>query len=76
MDIGALKQKMIVANHCDRIRDEILAKIESGAIPADWDGHELRSILAEKFAAETTLIMRTNRKRKNKYKNEVIVNNI
>jgi hypothetical protein len=69
-------RKLIVTGLCNSIRDEINAKIDSGVIPADWDGHELRSILADKFAREISTRMKTDRKRKRKYNNDIVVNNI
>lgn len=52
------------------------AKISSGAIPEEWDGHELRQYLADSFTAEATRVMRDDRKRRKAYQNAVIVNNL
>ncbi len=31
---------------------ELIKKVQDGRIPESWDGHELRELLADKFAAE------------------------
>lgn len=59
------------------IATELIDKVESGAIPEDWDGHELRQLLADKFAHETSSLLREPRsKRMKDYRNTVIVNNL
>lgn len=34
------------------VAEDIKAKITAGKIPDEWDGHELRVLLSEKFAYE------------------------
>ena len=52
---------------------EIISKIESGKIPENWGGVELRWLLAERFENETIPGYVS---RKAKYNNDVICNNI
>lgn len=53
------------------VTDGIIEKIDQ--IPAGWDGHELRQLLADKFDGQRSLISRG---RKRDYKNTVAVNNL
>jgi hypothetical protein len=51
-------QKRIVREFTTCIRDEVLAHIKADRIPKEWDGHELRSLVAHKCdqsAARTTI---------------------
>ena len=66
-----------VHNLTNSVTQELVAKIESGAIPDTWDGHELRQLLADKFVREASSLMREPRSRRMKdYRNTVIVNNL
>ena len=66
-----------IRNLTQSVVDELVAKVESGAIPDNWDGHELRCLLADKFAHEVSSLMRESRSRRMKdYRNTVIVNNL
>jgi hypothetical protein len=56
---------------CDSVREALCKRV--GDMPADWDGIELRELLAGRFAASTTMM---NRKRRRAYKNEVLVRNL
>ena len=47
--------------------------IKAGKTPADWDGHELRQLLADKFAEATSKLVPH---RIRAYKNVVLVNNL
>lgn len=62
-----------VKSLCDSIKLEIISKIESGKIPDNWDGIELRQLLSEKFQRET---YKMDRKRKKDYANSIVCNNI
>lgn len=50
-----------VNNLTDSIKNKIITKITSGAIPENWDGHELRLLLAGKFNREIPRIMKDGR---------------
>lgn len=41
-------KRRFIRELCNRIRDEVSAKVPS--MPTEWDGHELRIYLAERFA--------------------------
>jgi hypothetical protein len=61
----------------DSIVEELVTKVDSGAIPDSWDGHELRQLLADKFAFEVGDPMREKRSRRVKdYHKTVIANNL
>lgn len=36
---------------CGSILSDVLADIRAGRIPAEWNGHQLRELLADKFDA-------------------------
>lgn len=64
-------------------RNEITTLIEKGRVPEEWDGHELRMLLAEKFEASARMSRchPKNRggydaKAQQDYDNDVIVNNL
>jgi len=57
------------------VADEIITNIETGKIPEEWDGIELRWYIAEKF--NQVVFKGTGSKaRKRDYNNTVIVNNL
>lgn len=66
------EQETFVRELSDSVINAICAKIGDG-IPAEWDGHELRRLIADKFEAETTKLAP---KRNREYKNAVLVNNL
>lgn len=45
-------KKRIVRDLCRSIEREVCAVIDSGLLPADWNGIELRDVLADAFARE------------------------
>lgn len=57
----------------DSIRDEVLAKAER--MPEEWDGHELRAYMADKWEQERTSLMRRGRRLRD-YRNTIAVNNL
>jgi hypothetical protein len=73
------KQAFIVAL-IRNIQADILAKVPQ--MPEDWDGHELRRYIADKFAESSVTLGRPGPygkpygKRYRRYKNEVIVRNL
>lgn len=64
-------QKRIVHELCISVEGGIIASINSGAVPSDWDGIELRQLVAERFARCT---FNMPLKRKREYNNTVLVN--
>jgi len=53
------------------LRDKVLSDIKSGRIPKDWNGIELRQLLADRFKADT---FEMSRRYKDKYNNDVLIN--
>lgn len=61
------------------IGDEIIGGIEEGKLPEEWDGHELRALIAEKArqsAAMSQIIREPRSRRARAYNNEVIIKNL
>ncbi len=72
------EQEIFIRNLTSAIANELIEKIHSGSIPEQWDGAELREILAEKFTHETRsdLLSKPRGRRWKDYQNTIIVNNI
>lgn len=73
------EQKAFVMDLSRNIAREIAQQIDSGKIPPEWDGHELRCLLAKRFieSAEMTIIKRLpTMSRAREFRNTVIVNNL
>ena len=66
------EKKRFIKNLTGSIRDELISKIDK--IPENWDGYELRQLLADSFKQEAYLKMTG--KRKKDYTNNVIINNL
>ena len=67
------EQRKFVRSLAITIAEKVVSKIESGRIPEEWDGFELRQLLADKFAHESFKMDNT---RKKEYNNTVLVNNL
>lgn len=67
------EQKNFITSLTDAIVIEIFGKINEGKIPEEWNGFELRELLADKFDNERANMTRTHHR---EYKNTVLVNNI
>lgn len=66
----------IIRELSSRIAERLCEKVDQ--MPEEWDGHELRVLLADAFTsdAQCSLIKREPRsKRSRDYKNETIINN-
>lgn len=73
------EQAAFVTSMTDGIRKEITTAIRAGRIPPEWNGHELRMLLAEKFrdaAGMSVLKIYPRSKRTKDYRNTVIINNL
>jgi len=68
------EQMEFVASLTNSIQMEVCTHIMKGGVPEEWDGHELRQLLADKFAQASFIKM--SRKRKSAYSNAVLVNNL
>lgn len=57
-------KKQFIRDHCDLIRDELLAKVH--LMPDNWDGQELRVYIADRFeeAASMSVLRALNRPRR------------
>jgi len=67
------EKKKFIRDLMESVFAEMRAKAAS--LPEEWDGIELRELLAEKFRRETCPSLMTGR-RKRDYRNEVIVRNL
>ena len=47
------EQKQIARMICDSLRDKLCAQIDDGAMPADFNGFEIRWLLADMAASES-----------------------
>lgn len=54
----------------DSIRDELVARVDE--MPEEWDGHELRELLAAKFDAERSNVMLHHARRRRRYYREFL----
>lgn len=51
MPMTKTEQRQFVRELTNEIAQDVIRKIQKGRIPAEWDGIELRQMLADKFAA-------------------------
>jgi len=73
--MNAADKKEFINDFCNAMRDAALSKAD--AMPDEWDGHELRLYLAEKFQFEVSTSMRDKRQQRAKnYTNAVITLNL
>lgn len=69
------EKKKLLSDIFDNMKRDALAKVNN--MPEDWDGHELRSYVAEKAAWEVTHPMRDKRSARAKaFRNEMITRNL
>jgi hypothetical protein len=66
--MDAKQKKKFIKDLTAAVRDNLLAKVKD--MPEEWDGHELRQLLADKFAYETTDTMKKGRRLRD-YRNVV-----
>jgi len=67
------EKKDFIENLCISIASELTSKVEK--MPENWDGFELRELLAEKFRSEAYLLQK-NKTRFKDYKNDVLILNL
>lgn len=70
------EQTKFVKDLTKAIRDQLLADIKAGRVPAEWDGIELRWLLAERFTNASRFGNSANNPRKRDFDNTVLVNNL
>jgi uncharacterized iron-regulated protein len=68
------EQKELVRNFTQQVADALLSKADQW--PEDWDGHDLRELVAYAFNHERTRLMREDRKRRRAAENEILVRNL
>jgi hypothetical protein len=73
MNMDKADKKRFVTDLVTAIKKDVIAKIESGEIPEEWTGHELRFYLADRFADSARI---ADKRRKPAYKNDVLVRNL
>jgi len=66
------KKEEFIVNFCNAMRDEALKKVD--LMPDNWDGHELRTYLADKFAFETSSQMQSGKSSRMREYRRVIAN--
>jgi hypothetical protein len=52
-------KREFIRNFCDEVSRHLQAKVDE--MPVEWDGHELRKLIAEEFSSEVTTAMRDGR---------------
>ena len=67
------EQIKLVKDLTKSVAEGVVEAIRAGKIPEDWDGIELRQLLADKFEFER---IEMGRKRKKDYRNTVLVDNL
>lgn len=73
------QQKQFVKGMSKTIADDIIRAITSGNIPATWDGHELRMLLAERHAQSGRMTLIQNEpssRRAREYRNVCTIHNL
>jgi hypothetical protein len=68
------EQRTLLRNFCNSVRDALLA--HSKQWPDDWNGHELRELVAYAFEHERTSLMREDGRRRRNCANEINVRNL
>ena len=64
----------LVNDLVDSVKAKIIDAIKNGKIPDDWDGHELRRLIADRFGEVAYIKM--DRRRLKDYKNVVLTQNL
>ncbi len=68
------EQKKLLRTFTRQVTDTLIARADQW--PEEWDGHDLRELVAYAFNFERTNLMRENRKRRQACKNDILVNNL
>lgn len=75
MPLSKEEKAEFVEELVESVTRSIQALIASDKIPEDWDGHELRHFIADKFDFERMHRVMTGKRLKD-YRNTVILNNL
>jgi len=69
------EKRRFIKDLCDNIKSTVVDSISK--MPEEWDGIELRQLIADKARESTYILDRPeNRKRRREYRNEVLVRNL
>lgn len=63
MSVERIRAASIARELCRSVGDQVARQIRAGHFPAEWDGHEVRALLAKEFAWEVSDLMREARSR-------------
>lgn len=69
------RQKEFVRNLCATVMVSILDDIDEGKTPESWDGHELRDLIADRFARQRSVTMMKGKRRKD-FVNHCLTHNL
>jgi hypothetical protein len=73
--MNAAQKKSFIRDLCNCVKLETIARVKH--MPEEWDGHELRALLAKSFEdLNSPLLRKDNRRRRKAFWNEVIVRNL
>lgn len=71
------ERKKFITGLCNNIRDDLISK--AALMPDNWDGHELRVLLADRFAESGRMSVIHNEPRTSRaraYRNFIICSNV
>lgn len=63
------EQTKFVEGLINNVKDELMSQINK--LPDEWDGHELRQLIADRFA-EVSFTLKNDKKRYRAYRNFII----
>ena len=69
--MNAKEKKIFVSKLLDSVNEKLNSAIDSGKIPEEWDGFELRQLISDNLAT-----FKMSRFRKAAYDNAVLINNL
>ena len=68
------EQKHFIQDLTSNVTTRLVEAIETGKIPASWDGHQLRQLLADSYKSVVWIKMST--KDMKEYRNVVLTHNL
>lgn len=75
MTLTRAEQQVLVHDLCQHLEQEIIQAIKHDRIPAEWTGHELRQLIADRALSQIAYMKMTPARAK-AYRNDVAVNNL
>jgi hypothetical protein len=73
MSLTKQEKEQFIKDFIGRVQESMLERLDD--LPEEWDGHELRTWIAEAFNWQRSRAME-DKSRLKKYKNDVLVNNL